>query len=363
MLSEIRTPEDLPYVQEHLQSLGPITIRLVKERSLCVVLDCETSESVEKLWVDYKRGKLKSLFTDDIGTDERLQRYGVSAVSLEVSLPRWQYRRAVVQLKYLKEGYEPKDVPSDLCQICRNMVAMAESSLTLSVPPQKEGDITSYVAVELERSISESDKRKAGLTKTLGGDGTIEFETAVQTTDTESSTLLLFKVQTPKQLSALAEERPEILGLLGINRYLNLHIYHLSRVRSREAEGDRNQYDENELKKLVKENGIEVRANASEALALYRDSAFTETVFRILESPPSSSNLHAITQLYDEHVIRQRIERKYTILNSEYETLQTVIKEDLQSKGKLQDDADKLTIQNSKVKGKNAGYSRPLMKL
>ncbi|XP_070568967.1 uncharacterized protein [Ptychodera flava] len=150
MLNEIRTQEDLPHVQAHLQSLGPVTVILVQKKSLCVVLDCETSESVEELWMDYRCGKLKSLFTDDIGTGERLQRYRVSAVSLKVTLPRWQYRRAVVQLKYLKEGHEPKEESSDLCPICGKMVATAGNSAASSKSLREEDDITHFVAMEIE---------------------------------------------------------------------------------------------------------------------------------------------------------------------------------------------------------------------
>ncbi|XP_070569242.1 uncharacterized protein [Ptychodera flava] len=306
MLNEITAPEDLPNVQAHLHSLGPITIRLVKKKSLCVVLHCETSESVEKLWVDYRRGKLKSLFTDDIGTAERLQRYRVSAVSLKVSLPRWQYRQAVVRLKYLREGYEPKDASSDLCQICGKMI-------------EAEDDITPYLAVELERSVSESDIRKAELTRILGGDGT--YDTPVRTTDKEVSSIMLFKVQTPQQVSALAKERPEILGVLGINRYLNLDTSQLSRVRSEEADGKNCQYDAMELKTMIEESGV---TTASEALAQQRDSGFTERLFRILESPATHTYLHTVTLMYDEHKIRQQlksIERNYNSLQDQYQTM------------------------------------------
>ncbi|XP_070568966.1 uncharacterized protein [Ptychodera flava] len=314
MLNEITAPEDLPHVQAHLDSLGPITIRLVKKKSLCVVLNCETSESVEKLWIDYRRGKLKSLFTDDIASGERLQRYGVSTVSFKVSLPRWQYRQAVAQLKYLKEGCEPREESSDFCPVCGKVVVMAGNNAALSESSQEEVDITEFVAVELESSISRSDQRKADLARMLGGDGTSIIEIAIpkEERSKEVSSIMLFKVQAPQQLSIFARERPEILGALGINRYLHLDICQLSRVRSEGALEKGHQYDANELGKLVEESAIVLRSTTSEMLARQRDEDLRERLFGILESPQASPYLHAVTMVYDDHEIRQAIERDYT---------------------------------------------------
>ncbi|XP_077977119.1 uncharacterized protein LOC144432726 [Glandiceps talaboti] len=321
MLHEIKCPGDLPRVEALLEQIGPIKIKLVKQKSLCLVLKCPTSNSLEKLWHEYTIGSLANTFKEDLVTVPQLQRCKASAVSLRVTIPSWKYRRALIRLKHFKEDYQPKVTHLKGCGVCGIGVSRA------SILSTQEGGIDGWakkrrrhqedeeeeqqqirtrgerhdiVALQLDTCMYKDDAMRHGLSKLLGSCQTVVTEPDEEAAAMTTTITMLLELKRSQQLSMLISEKPEILSALGIQRLLILDDDQLSSIRVKDGDGYK--YNIDDLSELVLDKAINIEHQAEERKhTLQSSDIVTRSVPSVLRLISEDEYLSIVFYLWEDH--------------------------------------------------------------
>lgn len=91
MEEETTDAAELPQYFQHLKVIRDSTPREGSENSLRIAVECHNLESLERLWEDYRSGRLNTIAEKHLVTEDIKRRFHVESVNLATTIREEDY--------------------------------------------------------------------------------------------------------------------------------------------------------------------------------------------------------------------------------------------------------------------------------
>ena len=97
--------DELKEFVDYMENFRNVIVVGVKTGSLIFTLSCGSVQILDKLWEDYKTGRLNKIAQSYLVTNDVLREFGLSSLKLTSNIKEEDYRACRLRLATIKGGY------------------------------------------------------------------------------------------------------------------------------------------------------------------------------------------------------------------------------------------------------------------